>query len=86
MESSEFTDHLFKIHEAVTRIETLQKSDHDLLFGNGQPGVLHNFNKRVVDLESYRDKSIGRSSVWAAVATVLSLLGTELLHWFSWKH
>lgn len=79
MESQELTERVFEIHAAVARIETLQKNDHDLLFGNGQPGVLHSFNKRMVDLESYRDKSLGRNSVWATLAAGAGVLCTELL-------
>lgn len=85
MEEKELTRILFDIHAKVTAIEALQKNDHDLLFGNGQPGVLHHFNTRIESIETFRDKALGRNSVFAAIATAASLFGTELFHRLLWR-
>lgn len=68
------------LRERLVRIETKL----DMLVGNGQPGLIHEFNDRLVSVESFRDKTIGRQSLTAFIAAALSTFGAELLHLFIW--
>lgn len=55
----------------LARVETMVTETHHRLFGNGQPGIVKNYEDRLNSLEG--DRNFSRGFKWT-VATALSLL------------
>ncbi len=53
------------VNEQITRVDTLARIDtmvsdmHHRLFGNGQPGIVAEYNNRLKELEAERNRVIG---------------------------
>ncbi len=77
MEDHQITD----LRERLARIETKL----NILVGNGQPGMIYDLNQRIMSVETFRDKTIGRQSLTAIIATALATFAAELLHLFVWR-
>jgi len=67
---------LSEIKAIVTRM------DH-ALFGNGQPGIIQEYDKRIGELEDSKNK--GKGAIWALSGLFTALGGVEVLHWFNKK-
>lgn len=50
------------------RIDTLVSDMHHRLFGNGQPGIVAEFNHRLLDLEADKNKVVGAARLLKIVA------------------
>lgn len=56
--------------QTIARVETLVLDMHHRLFGNGQPGVLAEFEKRLATVETARSelRGVARFMRWSLVA------------------
>lgn len=54
--------------ETLTRVSTLVEDMHHRLFGNGQPGIIKDFDMRLKELEQVKHR--GQGALWTTTAIV----------------